>query len=64
MKFDELKKGNIYTDKDGVNAYEFVGIRNESIATFKACIYSEEKGDYITTEEIRYLTANEVSKLI
>lgn len=38
MRFDELKKGNIYTDKDGVNSYEFVGIRNESIATFKACI--------------------------
>ena len=64
MKFNELQAGRIYTDKDGVNAYKFVGMRNAQIATFKACEYDEEKGDYTATEETIYLTANEVKGLI
>jgi len=64
MKFNELQKGKIYTDKDGVSAYAFVEMRNDQIATFKACEYDEKKGDYIATEEVVYLTANEVKGLI
>ena len=44
MKFNELQKGRIYTDKDGINAYQFKKMRNEQIATFYVCEYNEEKG--------------------
>ena len=64
MKFNELQKGNIYTDKDGINAYQFKEMRNEQIATFYVCEYNEEKGDYVATEEVIYLVASEVKNLI
>ena len=64
MKINELQKGKIYTDKDGVSAYQFVELRNAQLATFKACEYKEEKGDYIATDETIYLTPNEVKNLI
>lgn len=64
MRFNELQKGRIYTDKDGVNAYEFVEMRNDQIATFKVCEYNEEKGDYVANDEIIYLTVSEVKGLI
>lgn len=64
MKFNELQKGRIYTDKDGVYAYQFIEMRNEQIATFKTCEYDEEIGDYIATATVIYLTANEVKYLI
>lgn len=64
MKFSELKKSTVYTDRDGVNAYEFVELRNDQIATFKACEYDENKGDYVATTETIYLTVREVQKLI
>ena len=64
MKFNELQKGKIYTDKDGINAYQFKEIKNEQIATFYVCEYNEEKGDYVATEEIIYLVVSEVKNLI
>ena len=64
MKFEELQKGNIYTDKDGINAYQFKEMRNEQIATFYVCEYNEKKGDYVATEEVIYLVASEVKNLI
>ncbi len=63
MKINELKKGTIYTDADGVNAYAFIEMRNYQLATFAVCEYDEEKGDYIATPEKVYLTANEVSRI-
>lgn len=64
MKFNDLQKGRIYTDNDGVNAYQFVGMRNDQLATFNVCDYDEDKGDYIATSEVVYLTASEVKYLI
>lgn len=64
MKFNELLKGKIYADKDGVNAYMFVKMRNENLATFLICEYDEEKSDYIATTEEVYLTANEIKNLV
>ena len=61
MKFENLKKGEIYLDKDGVEAVMFVELRNDQIATFYDCEY-DEKGDFVPTTKIRYLTKNEVKK--
>ena len=63
MNSNELQKGRIYTDHDGVNAYMFVELRNDQIATFKACEYDDGKGDYIATAETIYLTVNELKRL-
>lgn len=64
MKFIDLENGKIYTDKDGVNAYEFVELRNDQLATFKVCEYDEYKGDYVAGDETVYLTAREVEELV
>ena len=64
MKFKDLVEGNIYTDKNNVNAYMFVEMRNDYIATFKRCEYDEEQGNYISTEEDIYLVESEVKRLI
>ena len=64
MRFEEFVAGRIYTDKDGVNAYAFIGMRNDYLASFNVCEYDEEKGDYVATQEVVYLTANEVKGLI
>ena len=63
MKFNELEKGKIYTDKNGVETLEFVEFRNDYIATFNQCDYDDD-GNLIITARIRYLTRNEVKKLI
>lgn len=64
MNINELQKGKIYTDKDGIKAYQFIEKRNEQIATFKNCEYDEEKGNYVPTNEDIYLTVSEVKTLV
>lgn len=64
LTFNDLEKGKIYFDEHSEYAdIIFIEMRNNQIATFKACIYDDEQGDFIATDITVYLTANEVAKL-
>lgn len=56
MKFNELKEGKIYTDRDGVSAFKFIGIYNEHLAEFSEVDYDEEKGDFVDNGFISPIT--------
>lgn len=65
MEITELKKGEIYIDQSGLGmAFRFNGMLGYRTATFNICEWSEEKGDYITTDEIDILTLLEIKRLI
>ena len=64
MRFEQLVKGTIYTDRDGVSAFRFDGMFNEYLAEFIKLEYDEEKGEYVDTNFVRLFTKFEVSHLI
>lgn len=64
MKFNELQKGRIYTDKDGVRALRFDGMYNDHLAEFTVCEYDEDKGEFVATDEVLFFNNFEVTDLI
>ena len=66
MRFNELQKGKIYTDKDGVSAFRFEGMYNDQLAEFCECEYDEEKGEYIVIDSsfVHLFNKFEISDLI
>lgn len=63
MKANELKKGNLYGDADGVNMVIYIG-KDGFLYDFVTAEYDEARGDYKKTDDTRRLTVREVEKLI
>ena len=65
MEIKELKKGEIYIDQSGLGmAFRFNRMLGFRTATFNICEWSEQKGDYVTTDKIEVLTYSEIKRLI
>lgn len=64
LKFDDLKKGKIYVDRDYVSAFKFVGMYNDCLAEFFEMEYVDEKGDFIKTDISRLFNKFEIADLI
>lgn len=62
LTFEQLVKGKLYGDKDGINIYIFRGFRNDYLATFYVCEYDEEQCCYLATTEERYYNAREIER--
>lgn len=67
LRFENLREGAIYRDRDGVRYYQFKGFRNDTLATFIEGEWVERyNGDFdiiFGTNEI-YLTRLEIQYLI
>ena len=63
MTFENLVAGHLYSDRNIVNVYRFVRMRNDYIAEFVECEYDEDKGDFIDTTNEIDLVKSEVARL-
>lgn len=64
MKTNELKKGNFYSDKDGVDVVLYKRQYNNCLWEFEGTEYDDVACEYRPNGDKRLLTSSEVQKLI